>query len=126
MVVRDISPLLCPSAQVLKIHSAAHLKSLNESVNEGGYCAIPFYGPRPQPDYSVGFGTSVFPNNQLERLTTFVVEVTDSFSFYFMATWLIYPPFLTCKVKCGAAARYSRSTECAQHDNGGRGHCRTL
>jgi hypothetical protein len=35
MVVRDISPLIYPSAQVLRIYSAKHLKPLNESVNEG-------------------------------------------------------------------------------------------
>jgi hypothetical protein len=104
MVVRDISPLICPSAQVLRIYGAKHLKPLNESVNEGWNSAIPFYGPRPQPDYSVGFGRFTFTNNQLEKLTPFVGEVTDTFTSYFMATWQMYLPFLTCEVKCGAAA----------------------
>ena len=104
MVVRDISPLICPSAQVRRIYGAKHLKPLNESVNEGWNSAIPFYGPRPQPDYSVGFGRSAFTNNQLEKLTPFVGEVTDTFTSYFMATWQMYLPFLTCEVKCGAAA----------------------
>lgn len=36
MVVRGISPLICPSAQVLRIYGAKHLKPLNESVDEGG------------------------------------------------------------------------------------------
>jgi hypothetical protein len=104
MVVRDISPLICPSAQVLRIYGGKHLKLLNESVNEGWNSAVPFYGPRPQPDYSVGFGRSAFMNNQLEKLTPFVGEVTDTFTSYFMATWQMYLPFLTCEVKCGAAA----------------------
>lgn len=104
MVARDISPLICPSAQVLRINGAKHLKPLNESVNEGWNSAIPFYGPRPQPDYSVGFGRSAFTNNQLEKLIPFVGEVTDTFTSYFMATWQMYLPFLTCEVKCGAAA----------------------
>jgi hypothetical protein len=103
-MVRDISPLICPSCQVLRIYGANHLKPLNESVNEGWNCAIPFYRPRPQPDYSVGFGRSAFTNNQLETFTPFVGEVTDSFASYFMATWQMYLPFLTCEVKCGAAA----------------------
>ena len=34
-VVRDISPLICPSAQVLRIYGAKHLKHLMQSVNEG-------------------------------------------------------------------------------------------
>jgi hypothetical protein len=33
--VRDISPLICPSARVLRIYGAKNLKPLNESVNEG-------------------------------------------------------------------------------------------
>ncbi|KAL7796475.1 hypothetical protein V8C37DRAFT_371807 [Trichoderma ceciliae] len=104
MVVRDISPLICPSAQVLRIYGAKHLKLLNESVNEGWNSAIPCYGPRPQPDYSVGFGRSTFTDDQLEKLTPFVGEVADTFTSYFMATWQMYLPFLTCEVKCGAAA----------------------
>ena len=35
MVVRDISPLICPSAQVRRIYGAKHLKPLNECVNVG-------------------------------------------------------------------------------------------
>lgn len=104
MVVRDISPLICPSAQVLWIYGAKHLKPLNESVNEGWNSAIPLYGPRPQPDYSVGFGRSAFTDDQLEKLKPFVGELTDTFTSYFMATWQMYFPFLTCEVKCGAAA----------------------
>ena len=104
MVVRDISPLICPSAQVLKIYGAKHLEHLTESVNEGWNSAIPFYDSRPQPDYSVGFGRSAFTNEQLEKLKPFVGEITDSYTSYFMATWRMYFPFLTCEVKCGAAA----------------------
>jgi hypothetical protein len=89
---------------VLRIYSATHLKALNESVNEGWNCAEPFCGPRPQPDYSVGFGRSAFANDQLEKLKPFVGEVPDTFTSYFMATWQMYFPFLTCEVKCGAAA----------------------
>lgn len=104
MVVRDISPLICPSAQVLGIYGANHLKPLNESVNEGWNSAIPLYGPRPQPDYSIGFGRSAFTDDQLQKLVPFVGEVTDTFTSYFLATWQMYFPFLTCEVKCGAAA----------------------
>jgi hypothetical protein len=104
LVVRDISPLICPPAQVLRIYGASHLKPLNESVNEGWNCARPIYGPRPQPDYSVGFGRSAFTNTQLEKLAPFVGEVADTFTSIFMATWQMYFPFLTCEVKCGAAA----------------------
>lgn len=101
-VIRDISLLICPSAERLWICGATHLKALNESVNQGWDCAYPFYGPRPQPDYSVGFGRSAFTDIQLEKLNPFVGEIPDTYMSYFMATWQIYFPFLTCEVKCGA------------------------
>ncbi|KAF4632378.1 hypothetical protein G7Y89_g5746 [Cudoniella acicularis] len=104
MAVRDITPLICPSAQVLRIFGASHLKALNESVDERWNCARPICGPRPQPDYSVGFGRSAFTNTQLEKLAPFVGEVADTSTSIFMATWQMYFPFLTCEVKCGAAA----------------------
>ncbi|OAF57037.1 hypothetical protein VC83_05946 [Pseudogymnoascus destructans] len=104
MIIRDISLLIVPSPQTLATYGAAHLDPLTESVNEGWNSAIPFYGPRPQPDYSVGFGRSAFTNDQLKRLLPFAGEVTDTFTSYFMATWQMYFPFLTCEVKCGSAA----------------------
>jgi hypothetical protein len=103
-VVQDITRLIVPSAETLATYGATHLDPLIESVNEGWNSAIPFYGPRPQPDYSVGFGRSAFTDDQLEKLKPFVGEVTDTFTSHFMATWQMYFPFLTCEVKCGAAA----------------------
>ena len=104
MVIRDISSLIVPSAQTLSTYGAAHLDHLMESVNEGWNSSIPYYGPRPQPDYSVGFGRSAFTEDRLEKLKPFVGEITDTFTSHFMATWQMYFPFLTCEVKCGAAA----------------------
>jgi hypothetical protein len=103
-VVQDVTRLIVPSAETLATYSATHLDTLIESVNKGWNSAISFYGPCPQPDYSVGFGRSVFTGDQLEKLKPFVGEVTDTFTLYFMATWQMYFPFLTCEVKCGAAA----------------------
>jgi hypothetical protein len=104
MVIRDISLLIVPSAQTLATYGATHLNHLIESVNEGWKRAMPFYGPRPQPDYSIGFGRSAFTVDQLEKLKPFVGEVIDTFTTFYMATWQMYFPFLTCEVKCGAAA----------------------
>ena len=102
MVIRDISLLIVPSAQTLATYGATHLSDLMESVNEGWNSAVSVYGPRPQPDYSVGFGRSAFTEDQLKKLTPFVGNVTDTFKSYFMATWRMYFPFLTCEVECGA------------------------
>jgi hypothetical protein len=56
----------------------------------------------PQPDYSVGFRREVFTEEQLKRLKLFVGDLTDTS--LFMATYYMYFPFLTCKVKYGAVA----------------------
>ena len=64
--------------------------------------SIPVEGPRPQPDYSVGFRRSAFTDEQLNRLDRFIGSVFDTS--FFVATYRMYFPFLTCEVKCGAAA----------------------
>ncbi|KAM3085792.1 hypothetical protein ACMFMG_002854 [Clarireedia jacksonii] len=100
-IVRDISPLIVPSAEILAIRSAKHLKVLIESVNEGWNNSIPITKTRPQPDYSVAFKREAFTEDQLQRIGPFVGEVTDTS--FFMATCDMYFPFLTCEVKCGTA-----------------------
>ncbi|KAK0769467.1 hypothetical protein LTR59_017014 [Friedmanniomyces endolithicus] len=104
MVIRDIAQLIVPSAQTLATYGAKRLERLTESVNEGWNSAIPVYGPRPQSDYSVGFGRSAFTDDQLGKLKPFVGDIAETFTSYFVATWRMYFPFLTCEVKCGAAA----------------------
>jgi hypothetical protein len=103
-VVQDITRLIVPSAETLATYGATHLDPLIKSVNKGWNSTKPFYGPRPQPDYSVGFGQSAFTDDQLEKLKPFVGEVPDTFTSHFIAIWQMYFPFLTCEVKCGAAA----------------------
>ena len=104
MIVRDITPLICPSAQVLRIHGAKHLNLLYESVNEAWNNMTTYEGTLPQPDYSAGFGRSAFTEEQLDKLKPFVGEPGFKVITYFMATTRIYFPFFTCEVKCGAAA----------------------
>lgn len=104
MVIRDISSLIVPSAKTLATYGATHLNHLYECVNEGWNSAVPFHGTRPQPDYSVGFGRSAFTEEQLKKLEPFVGEIGSKAFTYFMATTRMHFPFLTCEVKCGAAA----------------------
>ena len=101
-VVRDISPLIAPSAEILAIRGVKHLKILIESTNEGWSNSIPITPTRPQPDYSVGFRRTAFTEDQLKKLSPFVGGLSEKS--YFMATYYMYLPFLTCEVKCGAAA----------------------
>ena len=101
-VIQDVAGLIVPSAETLATYGASHLKHLIESVNERWTASIPVQGPRPQPDYSVGFRRSAFTDEQLKKLDPLVGIVWDT-SLY-AATYRMYFPFFSCEVKCGAAA----------------------
>ncbi|KJZ70771.1 hypothetical protein HIM_09855 [Hirsutella minnesotensis 3608] len=103
-VIRDITPLIVPSAEVLCTYGAKHLNILIESVNEGWNNSVPLTGTRPQPDYSVGFRREAFTDDQLEKLSPFIGDFITGDQSFFMATYYMHFPFLTCEVKCGAAA----------------------
>ncbi|KAK3175907.1 hypothetical protein OEA41_007229 [Lepraria neglecta] len=102
MVIKDITWLIVPSAKDLAMYGARHLDHLIESVNEAWTSSIPVEGPRPQPDYSVGFKRSAFTDEQLKRLDTLIGSAFHTS--FFIATYRMYFPFLTCEVKCGTAA----------------------
>lgn len=67
-----------------------------------GKVVFPWDGPRPQSDYSVGFRPLAFIEEQLNKLDPLVGSVFDTS--FFVATYRMYFPFLTCEGKCGAAA----------------------
>jgi len=102
-VIQDIARLLVPSAQALAIRSAK-LECLIESVNEGWNNSVPLTRTRPQPDYTVGFKRTVFTEDQLNKLSPFIGDFIAGDQSFFMAMYYMYFPFLTCEVKCGAAA----------------------
>ena len=101
-VIRDISLLIIPSAEILATYGANSLDCLIESVNEGWNNSIPLTKTRPQPDYAVGFRREAFTEDQLKKIGPFVGGLYEVS--YFMATYYMYFPFLTGEVKCGAAA----------------------
>ncbi|KAE9964414.1 hypothetical protein BLS_008385 [Venturia inaequalis] len=103
-VIRDISLLVVPSAETLATYGADHLNILIESTNEGWNNSLPLTGTRPQPDFSVGFKREAFTKEQLDKLAPFIGNFISGDQSYFMATYYMYFPFLTCEVKCGAAA----------------------
>ena len=101
-VIRDIACLIVPSAETLATYGAANLDHLIDSVNEGWTAGIPFEGPRPQPDYSVGFRQSAFTDEQFQKIRPFIGTLWDTS--FFTATYRIFFPFLTSEVKCGASS----------------------
>lgn len=79
-------------------------KRLVKSLNEGWNNSIPLTSTRPQPDYSIGFRRNAFTEDQLAKLSPFISDFIAGDQSLFMAMSYIYFPFLTCEVKCGAAA----------------------
>ncbi|KAK4170696.1 hypothetical protein QBC36DRAFT_125728 [Triangularia setosa] len=102
-IIQDISRLIVPSAESLTLRNKKY-KRLVESVNEGWNNSIPLTSTRPQPDYSVGFRRNAFTEDQLAKLSPFIGDFIAGDQSLFMATYYMYFPFLTCEVKCGAAA----------------------
>ncbi|KAL8712712.1 MAG: hypothetical protein Q9225_006900 [Loekoesia sp. 1 TL-2023] len=102
-VIQDIARLIVPSAETLATYGAMHLDQLLiESVNESWMGSIPVEGPKPQPDYAVGFKRSAFTDEQLRKIGPLIGSVWETS--FFVATYRMDFPFLTCEVKCGAAA----------------------
>lgn len=104
-VIQDIGRLIVPSAETLATYGATHLDCLIEGVNQGWTSSMPIpnCGPRPQPDYSVGFGPSAFTDDQLKTLIPFVGDALDAYTTLFTGFHNMYFPFLTSEVKCSNA-----------------------
>ena len=102
-VVRDLSPLLVPSAEILYLRGATNLEHLIETVDEGWIKSIPLIkGPRPQPDFAVGLKSSAFTSEQLRKLYPSIGDWQTTSCL--VATDEMYFPFLTSEVKCGNEA----------------------
>lgn len=102
-VIRDLTPLLVPSAEICYLRGARQLEHLIETVDEGWIKSIPLVkGPPPQPDLAVGFKSSAFTSEQLRKLQPSVGDWQTTSRL--VATDEMYFPFLTAEVKCGNEA----------------------
>lgn len=72
-VIRDISLLIVPSAEILTTYGASELACLAESVNAGWNNSILLTTTRPQPDYAVGLRREAFTEEQLGKLQPFEI-----------------------------------------------------
>ena len=100
-VVIDLLRLIAPSAENLAAWGMKELHCLKEHTNAGWNESIPVQGPRPQPDYGVGFRFSAFTDEQFNKLRRHLRLDTKA---YFSATLEMFFPFLTSEVKCGKQA----------------------
>ncbi|KAI9732743.1 MAG: hypothetical protein M1818_007477 [Claussenomyces sp. TS43310] len=98
-VIRDISPLLVPSVEVLSAYGEEHLETMVDHVNQKWYGCVPTVaGPAPQPDYSAGCKETIFTKGQVRKLEPFIRGWKGT---PFLATAWMYFPYLTVEVKCG-------------------------
>ncbi|KAI9780731.1 MAG: hypothetical protein M1816_002684 [Peltula sp. TS41687] len=95
-VLRDITPSLVPSAELLFIRGASHLEHLTDELNAEWIKCIPLAGPRPKPDLAVGLMSSAFTDNEVEKLKTYTAPEKAT-----LFTGNSYFPFLVCEVKSG-------------------------
>ncbi|KAM3080033.1 hypothetical protein ACMFMF_003446 [Clarireedia jacksonii] len=79
-VVRDITPLIVPSAEILADRGAKHLEILRETVNK-----------------------DAFGRERLQKLQPFLGDLLTDSSLI-AATYNMYLPFFSAEVKCGAVA----------------------
>ncbi|KAL9103963.1 MAG: hypothetical protein Q9163_001025 [Psora crenata] len=93
-VVRDISPLLIPSAELLSMRGLLEIEYLIEEIQADWTKCVPLVGPLPKPDLTVGFQSSAFTDDEMERLRYHSTPAKPT-----LFTGELYFPFLTCEIK---------------------------
>ncbi|ROW15580.1 hypothetical protein VPNG_02109 [Cytospora leucostoma] len=101
-ILRDITPLIVPSAETLCTYGSSALGCLIEGLAEPWENSIPLTaGTPPRPDYAVGFRRQAFTDDQLDKLSPFIGDFLAGDRSLFMATYTMYFPFLACEVPRG-------------------------
>ena len=96
-VVRDITPLIVPSTELLYARRGIlHLQHLTEEINAEWTKCICLAGPRPKPDYAIGFMPSAFTVDEVMKLKSYTAPEKAT-----LFTEHLYFPFIICEVKCG-------------------------
>ena len=96
-VVRDITPLIVPSPELLYARRGIlHLQHLTEEINAEWTKCICLAGPRPKPDYAIGFMSSAFTDDEVMKLKSYTAPERAT-----LFTEYLYFPFIMCEVKCG-------------------------
>jgi len=93
-VVRDITPYIVPSAEILCTRGISGLEYLTEEINAEWSKCIPLAGPQPKPDFAVGLPQSAFTDIEIEKLKYYKAPQKPT-----LFTGNLYFPFLLCEVK---------------------------
>ena len=93
-VVRDISPLIHPSAELLFMLGDLKTDYLIEEIQTEWSRCVPLAGPISKPDFAVGLRSSAFTDCEIRKLKYYSSpEKPTSF------TTALYFPFLVCEAK---------------------------
>lgn len=92
-VVRDILPWLIPSAELLFMRGFSGFKDLTEEIQAEWKC-VSLAGPLPKPDFTVGYRSSAFTNDEIEK---FKYHSAPEKPTLFVGD--LYFPFLICEAK---------------------------
>lgn len=95
-IYTDLHPLVMPSIEKFYICGRKEFEGLIEGHNDPWLKSIPFHGPLPQPDHTIGFSWSNFSEQRRRKLYIGSTEKS-----YYAARDDIYFPFLTGEVKSG-------------------------
>ncbi|KAI9674188.1 MAG: hypothetical protein M1817_002006 [Caeruleum heppii] len=102
-IVREVSPLLVPSAETLYLRGETHLEHVIDEVNgTWDRCSPLINGSSTRPDFSVGLKLTAFDKAQITTLLSYVGGLHSKSRF--MATDAMYFPFLIAEVKCSKEA----------------------
>ncbi|KAJ9653655.1 hypothetical protein H2198_007166 [Neophaeococcomyces mojaviensis] len=92
----DLHPRIVPSVEGLSIAGRKELEGLIDGYNDIWVNSVPFHGPRPQPDHTIGFKWSNFSEKQRRKL-----KIATNTKSYYIAREEMYFPFFTSEIKCG-------------------------
>ena len=95
-VLRDITPYIAPSAELLFIRGASDLEHLIEEIQAEWSKCTSLAGPRSKPELTVGFPSSAFTTDDIQKLRYYRAPEKPT-----LFTGNLYFPFLTCEVKVG-------------------------
>lgn len=93
-VVRDITPLIVPSPELLSIDGYPGMDQMSEAINAEWTQCDTIYGPRPKPDFAIGISSSAFTRDEEEKLMLSHTSACPNL-------WPenMYYPFLICEVR---------------------------
>ena len=94
-ILRDITPLIFPSAELICIRGNGYLEHLIEELSGDWTRCSTTASPQPKPDFAVGLMSSAFTDAKLLKLKRYTVPDRAT-----LFTKDVYFPFLMYKVKC--------------------------